>query len=469
MSHLKVKVDQKLKDEESLASNVGHQKIYSKEAKGRFATLRIWAVFALLGLFYGLPWLQWDGRQAVLLDLPARKFHIFGLTLWPQDFIFLAFLLIIAGMALFFFTTLAGRLWCGYACPQTVWTEVFIWIERWVEGDRNKQMKLDKAPMSAKKFRIKFTKHAGWIIFSAFTGFIFVSYFTPLNDLAHNLFIFELGAWEVFWIFFYGLATYGNAGWMREQVCMYMCPYARFQSTMFDNDTLIVAYDEKRGDPRGGRKKDSDYKAEGLGSCIDCHLCVQVCPTGIDIREGLQYECIGCSACIDVCDDVMEKMNYDKGLIKYTTQNNVDGKPTKLFRPRIAVYGLIMLGLVLTFIYLMAARVPLHLDILRDRNAIFRETNEGLIENVYTIKLVNMDEEAHEFLLTVDGLEGLNMELEQEKIVAQGGEILDLPVRLQIDEADLKQRSTPVFFHFQSTDKDGLMIEGETRFLGPRQ
>lgn len=467
MSNIKAKTVQNQGEENS--SYAKHKKIYSKEAKGRFATLRIWAVFALLGLFYGIPWLQWDGRQAVLFDLPARKFYIFGMTLWPQDFIFLAFLLIIAGMALFFFTTLAGRLWCGYACPQTVWTEVFIWIERWVEGDRNSQMKLDKAPMSANKFRKKFTKHTAWILFSAFTGFIFVAYFTPLTDLARNVASFELGPWESFWIFFYGLATYGNAGWLREQVCLHMCPYARFQSVMFDKDTLIVAYDEERGDPRGGRKKNADYQADGLGSCIDCKLCVQVCPTGIDIRDGLQYECIGCSACIDVCDDVMERMNYDKGLIKYTTENSAEGQETKLFRPRIIVYGLVLLGMASVLVYSMAARVPLNLDILRDRNAIFRETSEGLIENVYTLQLANMEEQAHQFQLSVEGIDGLEMELAQEEIVVAAGELISFPVRLKIDEVDLEDRSTPIYFTLQSKDKESLKIEAETRFIGPRK
>ena len=445
------------------------EKIYPREVHGIFARLRVIAVVVLLGLFYGLPWLQWAGRQAILFDLPGRKFHFFGLTLWPQDFIFLALLLIIAGLALFFFTTLAGRLWCGYACPQTVWTETFLWIEHWVEGDRQKQMKLDKAPMSFNKFRIKATKHTAWLVFALFTGFTFVAYFTPLRDLAARFMSFQLSGWESFWIFFYGFATYGNAGWMREQVCLHMCPYARFQSAMFDNDTLIVAYDQKRGDPRGARKRSADYKAEGLGDCIGCTMCVQVCPTGIDIRDGLQYECIGCSACIDVCDDVMDKMGYEKGLIKYTTQNTVDGNPTKILRPRIIIYGLFLLALVAAFVYILAVRVPLQLDVIRDRNTLFRETNEGLIENVYTLKLVNMDDYDHEFNLTVEGIEGLDLKIEQKKIIVKGGEVLDLPVRLRADEVDLGQRSTTIFFNLKAVDDDKLVVTEEARFLGPRK
>jgi len=382
-------------------------KIYPRQVQGLFARLRTTGVLVLLGIYYLVPWFSWDSRQAVLFDLPARKFYIFGLTFWPQDFIYLAFLLIIAAMALFFFTTLAGRLWCGYACPQTVWTEVFLWMERLVEGDRSKQMKLDKSPLSVRKFYLKAIKHTIWILFSIFTGFIFVGYFTPVYELWDSALNWTLGPWEAFWIFFYGLATYGNAGWLREQVCIYMCPYARFQSVMFDQDTLVISYDEERGDPRGSRKRDIDPKQAGLGDCINCTLCVQVCPTGIDIRDGLQYQCIGCAACIDVCDDVMEKMNYEKGLIRYTTENAIHHEKTKIIRPRIIIYAAVMFSLIAGLVYAINNRVPLELDIIRDRNALYRETEEGLIENVYTLKLINMDEIKHEYNLSAIGIEGM--------------------------------------------------------------
>ncbi len=289
------------------------QKIYPRDIKGRFQRLRVYAVFALLGLYYVLPWIRWGERQAVLFDLPARKFHIFGLTLWPQDFYFLTWLLIIAALALFFFTALAGRLFCGYACPQTVWTETFVWIERWVEGSRTQQMKLAKAPLSGEKILRKGTKYFLWFAFALWTGFTFVGYFTPITELAGKVVTFSTGPWETFWVLFYGGATYVNAGFMREQVCKYMCPYARFQSAMFDQDTLIITYDEKRGEPRGARKKGSDHRAAGLGDCVDCTVCVQVCPTGIDIRKGLQYECIACAACIDACDEVMDEGRLPEG------------------------------------------------------------------------------------------------------------------------------------------------------------
>jgi cytochrome c oxidase accessory protein FixG len=388
-------VDQEL--EQALYAK--RQKIYPREVHGIFATLRVLCAATLLGLYYGLPWLRWEGHQAVLLDLPARKFYIFGLTFWPQDFIYFALLLIIAGVSLFFFTALAGRLWCGYACPQTVWTEVFLGIERFFEGDRMQQMKLDKLPWNGRKLRLKAAKHGAWLLFSAFTGFTFVAYFTPMDALARELASFQLGPWESFWIVFYSFATYGNAGWMREQVCMYMCPYARFQSAMFDDDTFIVAYDKQRGEPRGSRKRSADHRALGLGDCIDCQMCVQVCPTGIDIRKGLQYECINCSSCIDVCDDVMEKMGYPKGLVRYATLNSLKGKPSRVLRPRTLVYGVLLLSLAGGLLYSLSQRVPLGLDVIRDRNQLFRETEDGHIENVYTLKLINMDERPHRYRL----------------------------------------------------------------------
>ena len=443
------------------------QKIYPREVHGVFAGLRVLGVSVLLGLYYVVPWLRWDGHQAVLFDLPARKFYIFGLTFWPQDFFFLAWLLVIAALSLFFFTALAGRLWCGYACPQTVWTELFLWIERKVEGDRNRQMKLDKGPMNAAKLRVKTTKHALWLALSAWTGFTFVGYFTPITELWHSLLGFTLGPWETFWIVFYGFATYGNAGWMREQVCIYMCPYARFQSAMFDRDTLIISYDDKRGEPRGSRKKSLDHHAAGLGDCVDCTLCVQVCPTGIDIRDGLQYQCIGCAACIDACDEVMSKMSYPKGLIRYTTENALEGRAAHVLRPRIAVYALFLLVLTAGLIYAISQREPIALDIIRDRNILYRETDMGFVENVYTLKLINMDDVTHEYRLSVSGLPGLQLETAQATIKVGSGEVRDFPARVRIDPVNLEQPSTEIAFTLQSLDEPTLQTTQTGRFIGP--
>nr|WP_246505572.1 4Fe-4S dicluster domain-containing protein [Coralloluteibacterium stylophorae] len=423
---------------------VSEAKVYPREVRGRYDTLRRAATVWLLGMYYLFPWLRIEGRQAVLFDLPARKFHVFGLTFWPQDFLFLALLLIIAALALFFFTALAGRLWCGYACPQTVWTEVFLAMERWTEGDRARRMKLDAAPWSREKLARKGAKHLLWAVFALWTGFTFVGFFTPITDLAARALPFAWSGWETFWVLFYALATWGNAGFLREQVCKYMCPYARFQSAMFDRNTLLVAYDPMRGEPRGPRKRGLgsvlergrgllanalayDYvfraaqhpsaasnRAQALGTitfdareaeplpafspaelgdCIDCTMCVQVCPTGIDIRNGLQYECIACGACVDACDGVMAKMGYPRGLIRHTTQNALEGAPTRLLRPRVLVYGLLLLGLCGAWAWGVAHRSALTVDVLRDRNSLYRATPAGP-ENDYMLKLVNRTDAA---------------------------------------------------------------------------
>src|SRR6476659_4327950 len=453
-------------------------KVYPRDVGGKLQNLRIAAVVWLLGMFYVFPWLRWDGHQAVLFDLPARKFHVFGLTFWPQDFPLLALLLIIAGVSLFFFTALAGRLWCGYACPQTVWTEVFLWMERWTEGDRNARMKLDAGPWSSRKLLRKGAKHLLWAVFALWTGFTFVGFFTPVTDLAARLVPFAWGGWETFWVLFYAFATWGNAGFLREQVCKYMCPYARFQSAMFDRDTLLIAYDPMRGEPRGPRRRglgdviargrglldrvlayDYVFRAsrhptaadnrsqaggtitfdaaeaqplpkfppEELGDCIDCTICVQVCPTGIDIRNGLQYECIACGACVDACDEVMDKMGFARGLIRYTTQHALEGEPLRVVRPRVFIYGGLLLALLAAFAWGVGARTMLIADVLRDRNALYRETASG-IENGYTLKLVNKsDQPAHYVVRMESSTPGLALRGAHE-IDVPAGDVAAMPI-----------------------------------------
>ena len=446
------------------------RKIYPREVHGLFAWMRSIGVFVLLGLYYVIPWLQWDDRQMVLFDLPARKFYIFGMVFWPQDFIYLTAMLITAALSLFFFTALAGRLWCGYACPQTVWTEAFLWIERKVEGDRPQQQKLDKSPMGLHKFRIKATKHFIWIVFSLYTGLTFVGYFSPMREITPAFFALATGPWETFWILFYGFATYGNAGWLREQVCIYMCPYARFQSAMIDKDTLIISYDAARGDPRGGRKKSADPAALGLGDCIDCTICVQVCPTGIDIRDGLQYQCIGCAACVDACDDVMDKMGYEKGLVRYTTENELEGKKTHVFRPRVIVYLCILAIVTGLTGWSIAERKPLAMDVIRDRNSLFRESNEGMIENVYTLKIMNMGNERQTYRLSTwaEDIDAIALMMDAPQIVVDSGEVIELPVRVQIDPTQLTERSSEINFRLVSITDAELEVEQDARFLGPR-
>ena len=440
-------------------------KVYPRDVKGSFASLRKLAVIVLLGLYYILPWLNWGGHQSVLFDLPARKFYILGLTFWPQDFIFLALMLIIAGLSLFFVTAVAGRLWCGYACPQTVWTEVFLWMERWVEGDRNKRIKLDASPWNANKILRKTSKQVLWIAFALWTGFTFVGFFTPIRGLGQSVVAFQLGGWETFWMLFYSFATYGNAGILREQVCKYMCPYARFQSAMFDKDTLVIAYDEARGEPRGGRSKTDNPAEKGLGDCIGCTLCVQVCPTGIDIREGLQIECIACAACIDVCDQVMEKMDYRKGLISYTTEHRLSGNETRIFRPRIVVYGVLLLALVAGVIYSVNQRVLLRADLLRDRNALYRELPGNLIENVYTLKLINMDFKPHQYKIEVLNNDNIQLFISPEPQL-EPEEVGNFIFRMQAP-AGTGRGSTKVDVRFSTVDEPIIERTVSARFLMP--
>jgi len=389
------------------------RKIYPRAVHGNFARWRWSLVFATQLVFYGTAWLQWNGRQALLFDLTARKFYIFGLVFWPQDIVYLTVLLVVSALSLFLFTAIAGRLWCGYACPQTVYTEIFLWIERAIEGDHMSQAKLDRSQASARKVGLKTAKHAAWVALSLWTGFTFVGYFTPIRSLAASVASFSLGPWETFWLLFYGFATYGNAGWMREQVCKYMCPYARFQSAMFDRDTLIITYDPGRGEPRGARSRKADPKALGLGDCVDCGICVQVCPTGIDIRKGLQYECIGCAACIDGCDQVMAKMNYAPGLIRYSTENAMqkgwDWKQVarRVRRPRVIVYTSILAAIVVAAGVGLALRSPMKMDVIRDRGTLAREVEGGRIENVYRLQVMNTLETPQRFTLSVHGPAGL--------------------------------------------------------------
>ncbi len=442
------------------------QKVYPREVKGRFRRLRTIAGFALLGLFYLVPWIPWAGRQAVLFDLPARRFYIFGLTFFPQDFFFLTWLLIIAALALFFFTAVAGRVWCGFACPQTVWTEVFVWMERMTEGNRSQRMKLDKAPWTLPKLLRKSSKQLLWVSFAAFTGFTFVGFFTPVRELLHSLVHGSLGPWETFWVLFYGFATYGNAGYMREQVCKYMCPYARFQSAMFDRQTLVISYDVARGEPRGARSRDSDYKAKGLGDCIDCTLCVQVCPTGIDIRKGLQYECIACAACIDACDDVMTRMNYPKGLVRYSTQAAIEGKPARILRPRSVIYGLLLLGLMVGFVVAVAGRATLAIEVLRDRNALYRDTGDGWVENVYSVRVVNKAPSPQRVVFALEGPEPLSLEMDNPQLVIAGGEIRGVPVRIRMRPGAL-QGGHEIEVVARSLDTGKQLASGESRFIAP--
>jgi cytochrome c oxidase accessory protein FixG len=426
------------------------EQIYPREAKGRYATLRWVCVWLTQLVFYGMPWLQWNGRQAVLFDIASRKFYIFGMVMWPQDFIYLSALLIICAFGLFLVTAVAGRIWCGFACPQTVYSEIFMWIERKIEGARSARIRLDRQPWTAAKIARKSAKHIAWGAVALWTGFSFVGYFTPIDQLMGEAARLSFGAWEWFWIGFYSLATYGNAGWLREQVCKYMCPYARFQSSMFDKDTLIVAYDS-------ARSKD----------CIDCSVCVQVCPTGIDIRHGLQYECISCAACIDGCDMVMDKVGSPRGLIRYTAARAVG----RIFRPRVLIYSALFWTIVAAFVFALSQRTPLRVDVIRDRGSMGREV-DGMIENVYRLQVMNTAEQSHSFAVTVRGLAGIAIadpdEVKQDLAAFGGASTRAVPLRLRVPVGSALAGSHQIELRLRALDDPALDVTETAVFIVPR-
>ena len=459
-------------DPELVSLYEAHQKIYPRSVSGLFQNWRWVMVWITQLVFYGLPWLDWGQRQAVLFDLGARRFYIFNLVLYPQDFIYLTGILVISALSLFLFTAVAGRLWCGYACPQTVYTEIFLWIEKKFEGDRSARMRRDAASMTFDKFARKGGKHLAWLAVAFWTGFTFVGYFTPIHELGRELIALHMSSWEVFWTIFYGFATYGNAGFMREQVCKHMCPYARFQSAMFDRDTLIVTYDETRGEPRGPRSRKADPLQLNLGACVDCTLCVQVCPTGIDIRDGLQYECIGCGACADVCDTVMDKMGYARGLVKYSTQNAVeqhwDSKQIlhHVARPRVLLYSGILLAIVLAMGVSLVLRTPFKVDVVRDRGSLARIVSGGKIENVYRLQIMNATESAQKYRVDVSGLQGIAVASEREFVV-DATESRWIAVRLQLPYEAAVAGSHPIRFDISAPEHAQHVLE-KSVFLVPR-
>ena len=450
-----------------------HRKVYARAISGKFNNLRWLLVFLTQAIFYIGPWLQWGGRQALLLDLVERKFYIFGLVLWPQDVIYLSVILLLSAFALFLFTAVAGRLFCGYACPQTVYTEIFMWIENKIEGDRNARIKLDQAPMSGAKFRIKATKFFLWGIVSFWTGVTFVGYFMPMHELIGDLVNLTISGWSAFWVFFYGAFCFLQAGFMREQVCKYMCPYARFQSVMFDPDTLIVTYEEARGEPRGPRRKSDDLKAKGLGDCVDCKVCVQVCPTGIDIRNGLQYECIGCGLCIDACNEIMAKMDYQPGLIRYDTENSINKHYTAkemlrhVMRPRIMLYTGILLVITAIFTYSLSTRIPLRVDVLRDRGVMTREVGDGMTENVYLLHIMNMQDEVRTFSVKPEGMDKIRLDgADTFKVEPLGN--LTQPINVRVPSDVGNPGANQIRFIIEDVGNPSIKLDEKSTFIQPK-
>jgi cytochrome c oxidase accessory protein FixG len=448
-----------------LDKNRRREKIYTRAIEGRFQRLRLYTGWPLLLSYFLLPWLMWDERQAMLFDLPERKFHILSLTLWPQDLVLLAFILIIAAFTLFTVTALWGRLWCGYTCPQTVWTAIFMYIEQRFEGSRNQRIKLDQEPMSWRKLRKKTLKHCGWGLIAAFTGMTFVSYFVPVRQLLPDLLTFSADMSAASFVLLFSVATYINAGYLREKVCTDMCPYARFQSVMFDKNTLVVTYDTDRGEPRGSRKRFAS-KESHQGDCIDCELCVQVCPTGIDIRDGLQYECIGCALCIDACDSVMEKMGEPKGLVGYTSENALTGQKAAGIPPKILGYSAALLVMLALFTSSLLNRSLVDISVSRDRSQLYLPAPGGLIDNVFEIRVTNRSDQAATYRIEAVGIIGASI-LGEDAITVLGGELFELGVRLRADPSNLPFPGTPVLFRAVAINHEAIYAEAESRFIRP--
>lgn len=463
----KVKI-QRPKNSQKNNDYAPRSRIYVRDIKGGMEYFRRIFGFILLAVFAALPWITYQGEQAILLDIMQQRFRIFGLTLWPQDFTVVALFAIVAAVALFFVTTIWGRVWCGFMCPQTTWTAIFMWFEKKFEGPRNKRIKLDQRKMDFDKLWRKTGKQISWVLVALLTSMIFVGYFTDVRALFVNFFTLDAGFWATFSVLFFTFCTYGNAAYMREIMCTHMCPYARFQSAMFDKDTFTVSYDVNRGEPRGPRSRKADPKEQGLGDCIDCYMCVQVCPTGIDIRNGLQYECIDCGACIDACNEVMDKMKYPRGLIRFTTERNLaaekKSEKTNPWRMKSIGYFLLMLAVTAVLVLDIATRIPLEVDVLRDRNALYRENFDGEIENVYTLKIVNKSQQDHTYTVTVEGLDRYRLVGETTKEV-EAGEVGSLPITVAVPPQLLTEQVTDFSFVVQSNDDASVKLTHETRFI----
>ena len=439
--------------------------IHTRSFTGLFRTLRVVGAGFLFLLFFGTVWLNQEGRQAVLWDLSESKFHIFGATFWPQDFILLSALLIIAAFGLFAITVFAGRVWCGYTCPQSTWTWLFMWCEKITEGDRNQRIKLQASPWSLNKIMRRTLKHTLWLAISVLTALTFVGYFTPIRPLAMELLTLEMAGVSLFWVLFFTGATYINAGWLREAVCMHMCPYARFQSVMFDKDTLAISYDVARGESRGPRKRGVAPAQAGLGDCIDCQMCVQVCPTGIDIRDGLQMECIGCAACIDACDSVMDKMGYARGLVRYTSEHELQGGKTRLLRPRLIGYALVLVVMIGALVAALDQRSMVSLDVIKDRG-LFRENSQGQIENIYSLKIINKTQHTQHYRVQLQDAEGFQLQGKTGLTLAPG-EIIDVPVSVALLAERPTSSSQAITFEVIDTDEPSVRSVAKSRFVAP--
>lgn len=469
--------DKKNTDDEIRYINLyeSEDKIYTRKITGFYQAVRRYTGLPLILAFVLLPWLVIDGRPAVLFDLPARQFHVLWLTFWPQDFPLLAWLLIIAAFSLFTVTVLLGRVWCGFTCPQTVWTLMFISVEHFFEGDRNKQIKLDKQAWSLEKLWRKSGKHGMWVLIAFITGATFIGYFVPIRELllglvpvrdVNGMLRLDAHPAAVFWTLFFTGMTYLNAGWLREQVCKYMCPYARFQSVMYDSDTLAVHYDATRGESRGARKPKEDFREKGLGECIDCSWCVQVCPVDIDIRDGMQYECINCGLCVDACNAVMDKMEYPRGLIRFTSEDELASGHTHFVRPRLFGYCFAVIVMIGAFVYTVATRNPVEVDVIRDRGARMYRVVGNEVQNVYTLKVSNKDQQPHRYKVRIESDYPYHV-AKYRAIEVLDGETFSLPLRISIARDALPKEKNAIKIYVESLSDANIWAQEESIFIGP--
>ncbi|MDH5749012.1 MAG: cytochrome c oxidase accessory protein CcoG [Rhodospirillales bacterium] len=462
-----------------------HVKIYPKRVKGTFRTLR-WSVLGvLLGLYYMIPWARWDRGlgapdQAVLVDMPGRRLYFFWIEIWPQEIYYLSGLLILGAIGLFLVTALAGRVWCGFTCPQTVWTDLFLLVERLIEGDRNKRIKMDEGKLTVEKAVRKIVKHAAWIVISVLTGGAWIWYFNDAPTVTRELFTGEVSSTVYSFVALFTATTYLLAGWAREQLCIYMCPWPRFQGAMFDEDSLIVTYESWRGEPRGAAKKGDSF--ENRGHCVDCELCRHVCPTGVDIRDGQQMGCIGCALCIDACNEVMDKMALPRGLITYDSISNQinreAGKPARfnLFRPRILIYAVILLIVSGIMVFDFSTRKTVEINVQRDRSPLFVTLSDGSVRNGYTFKILNMVRQERSFILTARGLPGAKINaigytsdwIDEVTLPVKADTVGTFRLFIKVPKDRLEERSSNVKFHLLEVDK-GLTIEQESVFYGPEK
>jgi cytochrome c oxidase accessory protein FixG len=443
------------------------RKIYPLWVSGGFQTWRRVVLVILLLIFYVSPWLQWNGEAGVYFDLAHRRFTILWSTFVPEEFIFLAWLLLIAALSLFTVTVAAGRVFCGWACPQTVWSLVYFTIEYFIEGDRNTRMRMDKGPWNRRRVLKKALKYTAWTLVALSISTTFLGYFVPIRELLPRIASFDLSGWERFFLFFPAAGSFLMSGVLREQVCFHMCPYARFQSVMFDHDSLIISYDEERGEPRGKRRRSVDVAQSELGSCIDCRKCVSVCPTGIDIRDGLQYQCIGCAACVDACTGIMKEMGYGDSLVRYSTQRRDQHERVHWLRPRLIGYASMILVMIGLFTYTLTQRTPLSLDVTRDRNRLYREFWDGSVENVYTLRISNRGAEPQEYRIEFES--ELPLEYHGERTVqVDAGKLEPVPIRLTLPGgSEVGEGSSEVRFKIETLDPPGHEVDKLSLFHRP--